>query len=57
VPSPNTWPLIRSPRFGEVWLKLEPSVAAEPSRLRGRSEEMVCATIAVLATFPAARVM
>jgi hypothetical protein len=36
MPSPNTWPLIRSPRFGEVWLALEPSrvdqLAAEEAR-------------------------
>jgi hypothetical protein len=68
--------LIRSPRFGEVWMVLEPSIApeivaeesgrAEPrpvllakdvARLRGKSDEMIRATLAVLATFPDARLI
>lgn len=68
--------LIRSPRFGEVWVALEPGMApelvaeeaarAEPrpvllaedvAKLRGKSEEMIRATLAVLGTFPGARLI
>jgi hypothetical protein len=67
--------LIRSPRFGEVWVVLEPSMATELiaeeagrgeprpvllaedlARLVGRPDEMIRAALAVLATFPGARV-
>jgi len=76
APSSNTWPLIEAHRFGEVWLLLEPSTAAELAseessrpelrpvllaeavpRLRGRSEEMPCATLEVLVTFPTPRMI
>jgi hypothetical protein len=68
--------LVRSPRFGEVWMVLEPSMATEltadeagcveprpvllaedVAHLRGKSEEMVRAALAVLAVFPSARLI
>ncbi len=69
--------LIRSPRFGEVWVALEPSMLAElvaveeagradprpvllaedVARLRDKSDEAIRSTLAVLATFPGARLV
>jgi hypothetical protein len=68
--------LVRSPRFGEVWVVLEPSMAPElaaeeagrveprpvllaedVAHLRGKSDQMVRAALAVLAVFPGARLI
>jgi hypothetical protein len=67
---------LRSPKYGDVWVVLEQSMAPEllaeeaaqedpcavllaedVVKLRGKSEEMIRASLAVLAVFPGARLI